>query len=489
MIACDVLIVGGGVVGIYLARACSEKGLTICVVEKGGDTDSEPNTYPPIKFSTRQNLAAVEARNHVLGGNSRFWGGALVEDDGTLIEALGISAAAAQGVFSEASTKVYEKIGIRRTKRSALSCETTFHAALCEFPVLTGKCRNIWSAAGEELAVMGIHCFLESEMVAVFKNDGSNVALIQDADGVKQNVKFSALVVCAGVVDSIRQLSRFFPHLIHAQRKIGHKLNDHLSLPVISFPWRRTVLLDRLFPPRFEKAVTVGRRLEFELPMSGRKGFVHLQAPFDDVEPYRSLKRLVFVRQRGISLGGMARALFSLAFCGLTTLRIGLGRLFAKRLFYPEGAVVNLMVDIESEAEEDKSISLSDDYILNWQLSAFDIANLREASLIALELVGGEILNSEMLAQLRGKIESDEFSDYVQHNCKEALHLGGGLQDALMPLPGLGLKCRASVEIPTYVVSTAMFPRAGVANPVHTLLVCAELLSQYLACSESKLQN
>jgi len=163
-------------------------------------------------------------------------------------------------------------------------------------------------------------------------------------------------------------------------------------------------------------------------------------------------------------------------------------RFFAKRLFYPVGAVVNLMVDIESGAEEDKSISLTDDFILNWQLSASDIAHLREATLVALELVGGEILNSESLAHLRGKIESDEFSDYVHHNCKEALHLGGGLQDALMPLPGLGLKCRVSAEIPTYVVSTAMFPRAGVANPVHTLLVCAELLSQYLACNEPKLQ-
>jgi len=324
VIACDVLIVGGGVVGIYLARACSEKGLTTCVIEKGGDAESEPNTYPPIKFSARQNLAAVEARNHVLGGNSRYWGGALVEDDGALIEALGIPVAAAQGALSETSAKVYEKIGIRRTNRSALSRDTTYRAAFCEFPVLTGKHRNIWSAASEELAELGIHCFLESELVAVFKDGGSNIALIQDADGVKQHVVFSALVVCAGVVDSIRQLSKLFPHLTHAQRKIGHKMNDHLSLPVISLPWQRTVLLDQLFPPRFEKAVTVGRRLEFELPVSGRKGFVHLQAPFDDVEPYRSLKRLVFARQHGMSFGEMIRASLPLVLGGLTTLRIDL---------------------------------------------------------------------------------------------------------------------------------------------------------------------
>ncbi len=477
----DVLIVGGGIVGLYLAQACAEKGASVCVVEKGGESDGVPQTEPPIQFSERQNLAAVEARNHILGGNSRYWGGALVEDDGALIASLGIRNGSLEA-FRLASDVVYSKLGIRRTRRSK-HLDSEDPIVLCEFPVLTGKWRHIWAATSTSLEAQGIRCYLNSEVLSVSKVDGRNVALLNQAHGEEQTVGFRSLVVSAGVVDSIRVLARLFPELEGQGLGLGMHLNDHLSFPVLSFPWKRTAMLDKLFPPRFDKSVTVGRRLEFCLPESGTKGFLHLQAPYDEVEPYRSLKRLVFSKQLGLSVPEVISSGFSLMSGGITTLRVGLDRFLAHRLFYPEGAKVNLLVDIESGAEAEKFFSLDGDYVLNWSLSEADVNHLAEASLKALNLLGAEILDEQALVLARADIESPAFSTRVHENCTEALHLGGGVQAFTEAIDGLGMKCRLPSEIPAYVMSTAIFPRAGVANPVQTLMVCAEMLSSHLVGS------
>lgn len=478
----DVVIVGGGIVGLYLARSCAEKGVKVCVVEKGGESDGAPQTDPPIRFSARRNLAAVEARNHILGGNSRYWGGALVEDDGALIDSLGITNGSVE-VFHQASDVVYSKLGIRRTRRSKV-LDSDDPIVLCEFPVLTGKWRHIWSATSSSLAAEGIRCCLNTEAIGIGRKDGRNTVLLRCGDGVEETIAFRSLVVSAGVVDSIRVLARLFPELRAQGLGLGMHLNDHLSFPVLSFPWKRTATLDNLFPPRFDKSVTVGRRLEFHLPDSGTRGFIHLQAPYDEVEPYRSLKRLVFARQLGLSVPEMISSGVSLMSGGVTTLRVGLDRFLAHRLFYPQGGKVNLLVDIESGAEPEKSFALDGEYILNWSLSDSDIEHLAQASLKALDLLGSEILDSEGLANARAEICSSGFAARVQENCTEALHLGGGVQAFTQTVDGLGIKCRLCGDLPAYVMSTAIFPRAGVANPVQTLMVCAEMLSQHLAKPE-----
>jgi hypothetical protein len=476
--------VGGGVVGLFLARACAEKGLRVCVVEKGGEADGLPDTYPPIRFSDRINHAVIEARNHIFGGNSRYWGGTLVEDDGALIEALGITD---QNVaaFSRAGEAVYSKIGIRRTHRFDSHVKSNSSVVLCEFPVLTGKFRNIWSANSPQFLADGIQCFLNAELMSVESNRGKNTALFRNSAGEEKRIEFSSMVISAGVVDSIRMVSKLFPGLPQSANLLGKHMNDHLSLPVLSFPWRRSKLLDQLFPPRFDKDVKVGRRLEFTLPESGVKGFIHLQAPYDDVEPYRSLKRLVFAQQLGLSWKAKLSAFLSLSAGGITTLRVGVDRFLAHRLYYPQGGQVNIMVDIESDSESDKFINLSGDYVLNWRLSDSDIEHLREASLLALELLGREVLDDKALDEAREKVKATSFSKFSEIKCEEALHLGGGLQHVLSASPGLEIKCRLQTEVPAYVISTAIFPRGGVANPVHTLLVCSEMLSNHLSTKVS----
>ncbi len=80
---CDLCIVGAGPVGIALALAAETNGLTVLLIESGGET--------PNAFSTRLSQAEIaDPRRHApmdvtacrsLGGTSRWWGGRCVPYD------------------------------------------------------------------------------------------------------------------------------------------------------------------------------------------------------------------------------------------------------------------------------------------------------------------------------------------------------------------------------------------------------------------------
>ena len=102
------------------------------------------NAAPILHFSERVNESAVEARKHIVGGNSRYWGGALVSDDGTLFDGL-FANHNDKCFFAVAGNKVYRTIGIRDTRRiTPFQQEGYRKFNLCEFPVLTGRSRHLW---------------------------------------------------------------------------------------------------------------------------------------------------------------------------------------------------------------------------------------------------------------------------------------------------------------------------------------------------------
>ena len=212
------------------------------------------------------------------------------------------------------------------------------------------------------------------------------------------------------------------------------------------------------------------------------KGFFHIQAPFDNVEPFVSLKALVFAKQRGLSFTECIRMAFRLLKCSHISARICFDRFFAKRLFYPKGAPTSLVVDVESAPLIDQRLSCRDEPILHWVISDNDLSSLRAASLVALDFVRSDLQSlAAQIDAMHKTIMGNRFRDYVEAHCKEAYHLGGGAQHLMEPITGSGLRCRVAGTENCFVVSTATFPRAGVANPVHTLLTCAELLTDHLA--------
>jgi hypothetical protein len=479
----NVIVIGGGIVGLYFAQAMAKKGKSVLVVEKGGNPSGDPIQDPPVLFTSRINRSAHEARNHILGGNSRFWGGALVEDDGSLLAELG--ADTDKELLKNCIHNVHSSVGVRTTRRYLTKVlPDTSTLTVCEFPVLTGKFRNLWEKITN--GSNDIDILINAQIVAISndKINNTNTAEIQSEKSTFV-VGYQNLVITAGIIDSHLIIDRLVRDKSFLNdRKFGFGLHEHLSLHIASFDWAPKSSLSQIFPPFFDKRTTVGRRVEFSInELSGidsSKAFMHIQAPYDDVEPYKTIKELLFYRQKNYNLLKILKLLIGLLKYLPIMIKIGIERFLRSRLFYPKGAAVQLLVDIESTCDT-QSLSMSEaGPVFNWFISEHDIDNLRIAATKALDIY--EHLSEESDSQneyiesAKKRVNSNEFIEYVNTNCKEALHLGGGLQGLMVPATKTGLKCRMP-DTSIYVLSTAIFPRAGVANPVHTLLVCAEILA------------
>ena len=92
-ISVQVAIVGAGIVGTFLAKQLTRRGLRVALVEKGAQTYTEQQpAHPPIECPKRHHDGVFSARNHILGGNGYYWGGGLVRPDETILaDVLGVS--------------------------------------------------------------------------------------------------------------------------------------------------------------------------------------------------------------------------------------------------------------------------------------------------------------------------------------------------------------------------------------------------------------
>ena len=72
------VIIGGGTVGLYVARELVKRGQEVVVVESGGLAldNFEPDSYASVG-KPHEGIRLGRARN--LGGTSNLWGGQLVE--------------------------------------------------------------------------------------------------------------------------------------------------------------------------------------------------------------------------------------------------------------------------------------------------------------------------------------------------------------------------------------------------------------------------
>lgn len=465
---CEVLIIGAGIVGTYLAQKLATNGINVILIEKGGEDYA--NTSPAVQFKTRKNLSAITARNHVIGGNAKFWGGALVEDDGALTSLLFET----KSNQVERSASVYKTIGIKNSTRK-ISPIKEHTLSLVRFPVLTGKFRNLWDKKPQNVKYLP-----NSEIISYSSIESRNFAKI-NSNGDICEIEFFSLVITAGMIDSHIVLNRIIPELCqNPSSRFGEKIHDHLSLKIANVKWRNNIELGMLFPPEFESKVTLGKRIEFTLDDKMKtRGFMHIQAPFDEVEPYKTIKELIFRKQRGHSIQTIFKLALSLIFEIPTMAKIAIYRYIFSRLYYASNNLVNLHIDIESQPSSQCLKIENGTPTLDWSLSDMDIENLLSATEIAADIFANLTLKSEEMMSSNMYFKSVHIDKINPHECVESLHLGGGLQGMVTRNKFTGLRSKIAGH-PINVISTAIFPRPGVANPVHTLLVCAEALAEEL---------
>jgi choline dehydrogenase-like flavoprotein len=481
----DLVVLGGGIVGLWIASEARRSGLSCCIIEKGGRNLSVASSVdPPILFSDRENVGATRARHHVLTGNSAYWGGGLIRNPRpSLAAVLGCSADHPSAVAVEqAYSHVEDALGVSRPWSEWKPSSDTYPGLTPhEILVLTGKARGLWSQylRMPVSADQGTEVVTDAHVIAVDWTPQSTVRRVGVRVRGRSDTEWIAgrtFVVSMGVIDSCLFVQEHLKEQLTGRQSqlVGRHLHDHWSIPVADIRWTNGTPLSEVFPPKRAKYGILGRRLAFDT------GFFHFAVDFDRTPPYDRIKSLLAARQRGASWWRVAAKALSVGQRPLQMLRLGAHYLQTRELFIPDGSSVRIIADFESSAHRENRVTRTGNAAtLNWAFREEDseafVALLREhhSSIDAIARSAG--------LQLRWKVDYANWqacSEYAQRTAVDAYHLGGGLSgDVSTPEgPLCGPDGRLAGFENLFVMSTAAFHAPGIANPVLTLLARASLL-------------
>jgi hypothetical protein len=269
---------------------------------------------------------------------------------------------------------------------------------------------------------------------------------------------------------------------------IGAALHDHISLPIAEVGLTETSDFPNLVFPTFRGGGVVGKRFEIGGGAIGAaRGVLHFQFLFDEVSPYREIKQILALRQKGAGLQSILMAAAQASPRLPDLCHIGYERYFKQRLYVGKTVPIVATLDFESAHSEDNRIEPDgeDGARMTWDLRPAD------------ERVFDQVIvrANALLSELRTRYELSlnplgDFTTaagraaYLRDKATDAYHLGGGVRYGEAIDHQLRLKRTDNV----YVVSCAVFQRPGLANPTMTLLAlahrCADAICGRAAATE-----
>jgi hypothetical protein len=487
----DLVVLGAGIAGLWLASEALALGRSVVVVERGGAPGGvEPPPRPPLAFPERTNEGAIAARHHVLTGNGSYWGGALVRnDDASLRDMLDLAADDPMlGMLHRAYARVESRLGAPATTRFTQT-GAAGDPRVVELSVLPGRRRNVARASWEACRAHPRCVLLNPAEPAAFERTTDGLLhglIVRDPGGAELRVIGDQFALATGVVDAnLLTLEHLAPSVDAREARSGTKLHDHWSIPIATLRWRRNAGLEWLYPPTFRGGCIRGRRAELAvtLPWGRHAGFLHVQANYDAVEPYATIKRWMSARQEGHPWHQQLGFLLPLARHGTRLVRLGVSRYLGKSLYVGDGMELTAVLDFESFASEKNRIELDGSgATVYWDVRDEDVAAFRalagQALGALLSWTGAYGLDATPLVDPGDEVSIER---ELRARATDAYHLGGGLaagSDPARSLVAPDLRFHRLRNVG--VVGTAAFARPGVANPVATILALCET---YLAGS------
>lgn len=484
--AYDVAILGAGIVGCYLASRLATQGGRVALIDRGPLRPRAPSAaLPDLTCVGRGHLGSRLARNHVVGGNSLFWGGGLIPNRADSLAECMAGTFFANDTSNETMraylSSVARALGVKRPspiEPAVSSGPRSAHRS--EMLVLLGRRRDI---AGRMLGApdfaRGVDVYPDSLVEALSAANGRLREIsIRSAGLGRASLSAREFVISMGVVDSILFAIRFGAELrIDAGSQVGRCLHDHWSVPIFDVTRRSPAFL-REVAPRFLEGNLATSRVELRDPAGwGARGFLHFQPRFDEAPPYREIKKLLELRQKGGTPGAYARVAAGLVASVPMLAKLGMDRLMDRTVTVGKDVPIGASVDFESYPSPENRIEWTADHSarLHWRICGQDADTFSGLLAQCVSLVQRDAACNGIEWTNRVDGFGGDRAGYLEHHGIDAYHLGGGLQ--------VGTDYRNSVLDPhlrlhgtrnVSVISTAVFARPGVANPTLTLLALAE---------------
>ncbi|MCS3700179.1 choline dehydrogenase-like flavoprotein [Salinibacter ruber] len=499
---CDVCIVGAGAAGIYLGVRLARKGLDVVILEAGGQVCDDGDA---VGFEAElQGMAyrgADEGRAFGLGGTTSRWGGVLVphtEHDHRPCQ---------NGQFepwrhivrvvAEHSDTVLDTLDLRpRLDGDALAhrdlgeeAEAVVNSGL-DLQIaqyLPFRRKNLATLLddvpdGHENLTVLLNAVATGWQLSTTPDGTSRVSRVEASCGSQRvTVSAQSFVVAAGALESARILLEMerqadaapFPE----EAAIGDYLGDHLSCPIARVPSEERTRAASLFRPRFAGGrMYYFRVLEDSVPDDAPRSFAHFI--FENESPGFELAKEVLQGLQARTFPDVSPAEVMKGLKGVAAL--GWNRWVHSRLHIPADTPARLQLDVEQRPSAQNRIRLGDrkdEYgrpvpVIEWEIKDDDYDAIRQTARRFLERWPGP---EHGLPELRPASEDiAERKPYDAYHPVGVCHLGKSAEAVVDP------ELQAYGTENLRVLSTAVFPTAGTANPTFSMLCFAEMLAGQL---------
>lgn len=500
-VGCDVCIIGAGAAGLFLATGLAARGLSVVILEAGGKVcgDSASVGIEPL-FTAAVYPGATVGRAFGLGGTTSRWGGLLAPhsrhderdrgaerfDPWRLIVSRVESRA--NDVLARLGFRDGDDFGRLPSSRigsavEALRARGLETLAARFLPLLSRNMTYLLSRSPGRIQVF-LNATGNSWKVGSARGGRSHVISVGAASmsGNEVKIRPRQVVLAAGAIESARillELERSVPAPVLSETaEIGRNLSDHLSCPIADISPSERSRAAGIFGPRFiGGGLRTFRFIESGLPADVPRSFSHFIFEIDNPgfalvkETISALQARRFPAVSPVQAFRGGTGLFALAY----------SRYVESRLYVPNGSPAHLQLDIEQTPVESNAVSLSDDRDcfgrhvarINWRVNEADLENIRDAAKRLIEKWPGASAGLPDLTPV--------FDDGRGPKPHDAYHPVGtcrlGTDKGAVVDPDL----RANGTDNLWVLSTAVLPTAGTANPTFTMLCLGEELADRLA--------
>jgi choline dehydrogenase-like flavoprotein len=486
-IEADILVVGGGTVGLVVATQLAERGHSVVVMESG-DLEQATDTHElnEVVQSRAIYSGATRGRFRCLGGTSTRWGGALIPF--TVADC-----PPEQWPVPRMELERYIPIleSLFGLTPGAYEGEAEFDGSTANFRVRLAKWpsfkkRNVATLFARQLRELpNLRVWINATATEFEVSKGElQLVTARSRDGAVLRVRARQVIIAAGAIETTRLLLLMdLQHgntLFEPDRQLGRYFSDHLSVAVADVKPIDRSKLNVLVGFRFERNGSM-RNVRFELTddttlrTSIPPCFAHVAFVQEQAEGFAALRDL-FRRLQRRRLPDFA-LLLRLAVAAPWLARALWWRFVRRRLLYPADAKIQLHMVIEQCPRAENRIRLSatrrDAFgqplaEIDWDVAPIDVQNLLRA-VTAFE----ESWKRSSLAAVA------QLQTYPAESLRQELTDGGGIYHpvgsariARSARNGVVDAALRPFRIGNVsVVSTAVLPRSGGSNPTMMLLL------------------
>ena len=493
----DVVVIGAGIVGTFIAKLLTRKGRTVALIDRGEAAPFEQQpANPPIECSAERHGGVYEARNHVLGGNGHYWGGVLLRPQSTgLGDVIGVDDAqvdrlaedlephfrAAELDAGAPSPLLWR--GYPARSREAGPC------SLVDYFLLTGKARNLSARSLQELRKSALcKIFTRARVLSFTRNSHNHISAIRLAQGDGlTDIQCSHVVVSAGTVDTLLMLQEHAESLgLPDTHCVGENLHDHIATPIAMIANAANNRFMQDMMPLFGANGFSGRQFGLNNEdVNQPRALLRFIPMLDEASPYKEIKEIYALRQKGASPFAIAKAAASTALQLPLLTCIGFERYVRKRLYVSDELPVQALLIFESSENRLNRIrALSEARAdMHWRMNSRDEDAFIQLTERAYHLLDELAATHGVQVHRPALMETNEQKRaYLHAKAMDAYHLGGGLPYGRVIDHRLRLIATPNMRI----VATAVLQRPGLPNPTLTLLALAHRCAQDITGAKTR---